>query len=152
MSFDLEGVFPYKVTVTAKPATTVAEVRALLEPVEGDGWICFTDRVERWTGGGELKGTPLSAELCLRDGGSLHLRQTGAGWVATTIAERALDGPPEASTTVGYVEELESSAPKGCFPDFADGAPPLRYRVYWQKDEDGVYRPWMARFLGWGER
>jgi len=103
----------------------------------GEGWICFTDRVQILRRRDAVpEGVPLSAELC--DGQrSLHLRQAGDSWAAWIIESVA--DPAGYCTTRRFVparaKELKAS---------------VVYEVFWAPDElrGGVLKPAVARFAG----
>lgn len=103
----------------------------------GEGWVCFTDRVQVLRRGEALaEGVPLSAELC--DGQrSLHLRQAGQAWTAWVI--EAVPDPSGVCATRRYVPTRANDLKMS-----------VRYEVFWTPDElrGGVLKPAVARFAG----
>lgn len=161
--FGLEGVVPCRVTVSRETFADPDALRAALENVAGDGWISFTDRVKRWQEG-PLQGesVPLYGELAVGPQSSIHFRPCDEGFELVRIEDDLPGGRIDAAAGAGgaslaesahlaWEELYESSAPTGAFSELGATAPPFRYRVYTQKDPQGVHRPFAARFAGWGE-
>ncbi len=101
-----------------------------------EGWVCRPHRVERYAPSGA--GMLLDAEVAA-GAVSIHVRHNADGWLAWRYEE-----VPDGDDLI-FDERLVST----------EGAPRLRYRVVWRRetDEDGieVYRPFAARFAGWGD-
>jgi hypothetical protein len=139
-----------RVHVTPTKITTRAEVEARLVALSGDGWVCTTHRVERWKGGAlpadvlPASGL-LSAEIRTSGAVSVHLRYAGDHWLFVEISEErrkladALEGDDYAFDEL-FVSNLD-----------AKGAIRMHYRTWWSLKDD-VYRPWVARFLGFEQR
>ena len=114
------------------------------------GWICFTDRVEAWSGdvGGVGHGHVISAEVALADGRtSLHARLAGGIWEV-----RELVREDEGEDRVQARSYLAQGPHQGAFRPQA-----LRYEVWWRAEtrEEGIraWAPLAARFVGLeGER
>jgi hypothetical protein len=147
-SWSLAGGPPAEVQVTAKVAHRFDgedDVRSWLAAQAGDGWVCCTSEVKRWSSGGPLpRGVPLRAEVTVPGKrASLALRRTGEEWVVTETME--IPGVAHRAFDINLL-----STEKGLR---------LMYRQYWHEEEEGppgaavnVWRPFAARFLGWEER
>ncbi len=108
------------------------------------GWMCTTDAVTAWTGGMPERFLPLSAEWVEDEHTSGQLRRFDRGWLLTRVRECALEGDASAQSApdLAFDERYRSNAP-------GREAHAMVYRVYYRQDEDGVYRPFVARWLGW---
>jgi hypothetical protein len=149
-----------RVHVALTEVTTPMEATARLAGLHGDGWVCTTDRVmarvaelhgdgwvytkdwvRRAQGGALPDGPPLSAEIATNETTAVHLRYVGERWQFAEISdelrdrEHAQEGDDYAFDEV-FVSNLEAKGTLG-----------MRYRTWWRLD-GGVYRPWVARFLG----
>ncbi len=120
----------------------LAELRRALDGLEGNGWVCMTDRVERWRG---LlpDGYPLHGELALDERTSVALRHTSEGWQLHRLVEHT-EGDDRAIDHIYLGSETRLAR--------------LRYRVWWRAvpqpghDETvTVLRPLAARFAGFEE-
>ena len=136
-----DGTEPKRGELTIAPPVDLSSadaVWAFLDAQDGDGWLCTTDRAVRWPASQRPGGSPLAAELALKDGRSLHLRQHGAIWRAWLLSDRLGDGPHLA------VDEAFLSTERPAR---------LTYRSWWRlepgDDEVEVWRPFAARLLGW---
>ena len=134
-------------------ADEAATVAALLAEA-GEGWICTGGGVYRLRVGRALEcvsgdplpikaGELLSAELCLRGGGSVHLRRNGAALYVHTLREGEREGGQAA-----LAEDRSFVSTEG-----ASGR--LHYRVYWTLSEETsggvpvqIWRQTHARFCG----
>lgn len=106
----------------------------------GEGWVQWTDAVERFGPGARLaeRAGLLALEACLDETSSVHVRHRGDGaWAAWRLVRRDGGG-------VGVRREFVA----------ADGKEPLRYEVAFAASLglDGVeaLRPDVARFAGFG--
>lgn len=108
-----------------------------------EGWLCFQSAVEKITGGqlpvltDEL-GWLLNGELVDADGNSLHIWQSGSGWLAKRFIEQ------EAGTADDCLVETTELLSKDSNEEY------LRYRVYWKKDAGGSqgFQRFSSRFIG----
>ncbi|NOZ85855.1 MAG: hypothetical protein GXP49_06265 [Deltaproteobacteria bacterium] len=100
----------------------------------GQGWICFTDRVDIVDASGQIgDGNVLSAELCKGDV-SLHVRYIGDKWHVYKIQE--------GQGTEHLVLDEER---------LRIGGGSLHYRVAWGFNNDRTeLQPVMFRFTGFG--
>lgn len=105
---------------------------------KGQGWILLPSQVSRWDGGDWPKGPILAAEIAQGEH-SLHIRPWGGGWRMWIYSDKH-EGDDRC------LDESFLST---------EGSNQLLYRVYWKlaPGDDGiqVYRPYAARFLGWGD-
>ncbi len=126
---------PARVTVQATELSH-ADALAAAREFDGHGWACTTDSVHDDVRGAELGGDDkmlLWAELCRRDGRSLHLRHVGDDrWAAHEIVVAPGEG-----------EDLIVSHRLARI-----GGGALLYEVAWRRDDEGIYRPWASRFAG----
>jgi len=134
-----------RVTVTKKQELTSEQaVRDWLASLSGDGWVCCTSEVRRWSGGPLPEGAPLQAEVALEGrAASVLLRRTGDAWTAWEVEEERGDEHRAVDVSLLSTE------------------PGLRlgYRQYWEAREEGpedcqvdVWRPIAARLCGWEDR
>lgn len=100
------------------------------------GWICLTDRVVPLYSNGDLAacagGIILSAELA-GNAETLHIRQSENGWTMTRLKTG------EGENCLMLREEYLSTENRQ--------KARLFYEIYW-KSENGVNRPYVARFAG----
>lgn len=132
------------------------DLSALTGAPGASGWLCLADAIWRldsgawrWVSGTPASSKPpelalsqiLSAELCLDDRTSLHLRRTGPALRAWRYTEGEGD-------EVILFDERRRATERGLS---------LRYAVAWRAEADPtsptpdlpVWRPWVARFTGW---
>jgi hypothetical protein len=102
-----------------------------------EGWMCLTDEVfviEKGYDFSKLSGRmPLSGEFVARDR-SLHIRQSANRWELYEITRKN-------GGTQRMLKEKFLAVPR-------KGIAELQYETYWKEDEEGVFRPYVSRFIG----
>jgi hypothetical protein len=131
------------VRMELKRILTLADLRSALKELgpATAGWLCALSEIREWDGTLRTEEIPLSGELVLSGGASVHLRRDGRAWLISKLSDE-----PEMP---GYAfdETFEGTRPSAGVP-----SPGLRYRTYWHFDEERrCYRPEASRFLGWEE-
>lgn len=137
-----DGLAPQRGELTIEPPVDLAsasEVHDLLRDHRGAGWLCTTSQVLRLPAADLGNAIPLSAEVVLSNGRSLHLRPYGGGWRAWFMSDRLGTGPH-----LAFDEAFVSTERAGR----------LCYRTWWRLESVGttecsVWRPFAARFTGW---
>ncbi len=118
-------------------------LRERLKAFDGEGWICFADRLWLREAGAEIPedlGPVLSAELYRRsDDISLHVRQRGPGWVASSIAKTGAVKGAGWIITREFLRHDWRTTGKGVR---------AKYEVCWEPAAEGVLRPTVSRFVG----
>lgn len=129
-----------RVDVARETFNDLDALRARVTALKGEaGWACSTDRVHsQWTGGTLPDGhRPLSGELVLDARRSVHLRRHNGVWTLTTLTEH------DEGDDVRFVESFLAT----------EKGRTLRYHTWWRRvaeDGVGVWRPHVARFVGFG--
>lgn len=132
-----------RLRVEARTESAHAEVLAAIADFAPEcGWTMQTSAVRVWTGGWDPSDGCLLAAEFANGGQSLHVRYGSGAWTLATLVE----GEGEAAIAHGHRYQAIPSLAGQRLPGGG-----LHYRVYWRDLPEIGFRPFQARFIGFGE-